>query len=96
MPDLNKATFDLIDDYDKSYLEFNYFIELAKDEENNVHQNYCGAIKAYREYIETIERNTTIGEMYEIQEELRTNLINENQKIRNYLSDFILIKGFVA
>lgn len=91
-PDLNEATFNLINEYNQSYLEFNYFTELAKDKLNNVHQDYYGAIKAYREYMETIEVNTTIGEIYEIEQELRTNLINENQKIRDYLSNFILIK----
>lgn len=92
IPDLNKATFDLINAYDKSYPEFNYFTELAKDKKNNLHQNYYGAIKTYREYIENIKRDTTIGEIYETEEELRTNLIDENQKIRDYLSNFILIK----
>lgn len=92
VPDLDKETSDLINEYDKSYPELNYFTELANDTNNNVHQNYYGAIKAYREYIETIERNTTIGEIYTIQDELRTNLIKENQNIRKYLSGFILIK----
>lgn len=64
-PNLYEATSDLINAYDKSYIEFNYFTELAKDKKNNVHQNYYGAIKAYREYMETIERDTTIGEIYE-------------------------------
>lgn len=91
-PNLNKATFDLINEYDKSYPELNYFIELAKDKNNNVHQNYYGAIKDYRDYIETIVLNTTIGEIYETEEDLRNNLITENKNIRIYLSDFILIK----
>lgn len=92
VPDLDKETSDLIAEYDKSYPDLNYFTELANDTNNNFHQNYYGAIKTYHEYMKGIKTNTTIGEIHDVEEELRNNLIKENQNIRKYLSDFILIK----
>ncbi|TCB47338.1 hypothetical protein E0H80_16200 [Acinetobacter sp. ANC 4779] len=91
VPDLYNATVKLLEKYEERWLSLHYFLELSEDN-NEIYINFYGAIKSYRQFINKIEERDTVGSIEPIESELRDELISQNESVRKYLIQYILLK----